>query len=226
METGTEPIDTQCISQIHNAVPDPPGGRFCKQCSDWRPVNSFPAGVRRHTCNLHRWEKFGKMAKSRYFAHGEHKLLFKLWVKIYSDAKHLQSVWDDTHMKPGSHTAMRVKITQKQIKLLLHCMVDTFKLTSTMCDMYNDLVELGKNTAIVPISANEIVSLENAALVTSPVKRSLLRAFRLDGLEGYSRALRMAEAQTNSVFRPSKEQLCQMQETLVSNNNKPLFSDF
>jgi hypothetical protein len=155
------------------------------------------------------------MAKIRYLAHGEHKLLFKLWLKIYADARRFQSVWEETHIKPGSDTAMRVKITQKQIKLLLHCMVDSLKITSAMCDIY----------AIVPISANKIVSLENAALVTAPVKRSLLRAVRLDGVEGYTRALSMAEAQTKSVFRPSKEQLCQMQETLVSDNNKKLFPD-
>ena len=42
-------------------------------------------------------------------------------------------------------------------------MINTFKLTSTMCNMYNDLVELGTSTAIVPMSPKEVVSLDNAA---------------------------------------------------------------
>ena len=104
-------------------------------------------------------------------------------------------------------------------------MINTFKLTSTMYNMYNDLVELGTSTAIVPISPKEVVSPDNAALVTSPVKRSLPRAVRMDGIEGYTRSLSMAEAQRNVVFGPSAEQLCQMQRTPVSGNNKTLFSE-
>jgi hypothetical protein len=87
-----------------------------------------------------------------------------------------------------------------------------------MNTMYKDLVELGRSTAVVPVSPEEMVTISNAALVPSTVKRQLLKAFRSDGIEGYKRALRVAEAQTNTVFRPSTEQLCEMQEKLVSNS--------
>jgi hypothetical protein len=149
----------------------------------------------------------------------ENQLLFKLWVKAYSDSKLFKSVWDDAPTnQESSNTVARVNISQKEIKTLLQYMVKSFHVTSTMCTMYKDLVELGKNTAIVPISPKEIVSLSNVALVPSTVKRQLLKAFRLDGINGYTRALRVAEAQPNVVFRPSTEQLCEMRETLISNS--------
>jgi hypothetical protein len=83
--------------------------------------------------------------------------------------------------------------------------------------MYHDLVELSKNTGLVPIEPTEVVSFENAALVPSSVKRQLLKAFREDGVQGYRRALRAAGAQPKLVFRPTSDQLSKMQETLVSN---------
>jgi hypothetical protein len=212
----TEPIDTQCDSKTHPRVPDPEGGRYCTTCRDWLPVENFPSGKRRYCCKMHRWERFGKLAKRKHMANTENKLLFALWVKAYSDSKLFKPIWEDAPTKPGSSNTMRVNISQKEIEQLLHCMVKTFHITSTMCTMYKDLVEFGKRTAIVPISPEEIVSLENAALVPSTVKRQLLKAFRLDGLEGYTRTLRIAQTQTNIVFRPSTEQLCEMQHTLVS----------
>jgi hypothetical protein len=163
---------------------------------------------------------FGKRAKSKHMSNAENKLLFKLWVKAYSDSKLFNSVWGDAPKTPGSSIIRRVDISNKEIEQLLHCMVKTFHITSTMCSMYDDLVELGKHIAIVPISPKEVVCLSNAALIPSTVKRQLLKAFRLDGIEGYTKALRIAQAQPNVVFRPSTEQLCEMQQTLISKNRR------
>jgi len=212
----TEPIDTQSAFKTHPRVPDPEGGRYCTTCEDWLPVENFPSGKRRHCCKIHRWERFGKLAKRKHMSNTENKLLFALWVKAYSDSKLFNSLWKEAHSKPGSSTTMRVNISQKEIQQLLHCMVKSFDITSTMCSRYGDLVELGKRTTIVPISPEEIVSLDNAALVPSTVKRQLFKAFRSDGLEGYTRALRIAQTQGHIVFEPSTEQLCEMQQTLVS----------
>jgi hypothetical protein len=154
------------------------------------------------------------MAKRKHMASGENKLLYGLWIKVYSDSKLFTPVWDNTPTRPGSsNSAMRVNISHGDIKLLLISMVETFNVASTTC---HDLVELSKRSAIVPISPTELVSIDNAALVPSAVKRQLLKAFRSGGIAGYIRALSMAETQTNVVFRPSNEQLCAMQETLVS----------
>jgi hypothetical protein len=163
---------------------------------------------------------FGKLAKRKHMANAENKLLFKLWVKAYSDSKLFNSVWGDAPTKPGASTIRRVDISNKEIEQLLHCMVKTFHITSTICSMYDDLVELGKHIAIVPISPKEVICLSNSALVPSTVKRQLLKAFRLDGIEGYTKALRVAQAQSNVVFRPSAEQLCEMQQTLLSKNRR------
>jgi len=214
--TQTEPIDAY---KIGPRVPDPAGSRYCTTCKAWLPVEKFPGGPRRYCCKLHRWEKFGKQAKRKHMTNTENQLLFKLWVKAYSDSKLFKSVWDDAPTnQESSNTIALVNISQKEIKKLLQYMLKSFHVTSTMCTMYKDLVELGKSTAIVPISPKEMVSLPNAALVPSTVKRQLLKAFRSGGIEGYTRALRVAEAQPNIVFRPSPEQLCEMRETLVSNS--------
>jgi hypothetical protein len=213
--TQTEPPIEQRIPEIHHSVPDPEQGRYCKSCKIWRPVTTFPSGKRRYCCNLHRWEKSGKLAKRKHMAIGENRLLFGLWIKVYSDSKLFNTVWENTHTRPGSSTAMLVNISHEEIKQLLVSMVNTFNVTSTMC---HDIVELSKRTAIVPISPTELVSLGNAALVPSAVKRKLFKAFRSESIEGYTRALSMAETQPNVVFRPTTEQLCAIQEIIVSTN--------
>ena len=215
--TQTESSDTECDSKIHPRIPDPDGLRYCTTCTTWLPVDNFPRGKRRHCCKLHRWEMFGKKAKRKHMENAENKLLFKLWIKAYSDSKLFNSVLGDA---PKSSGMKRVNISNKEIEQLLHCMVRTFQITSTLYSMYEDLLELGKNTAIVPISPTQVVCLSNAALVPSTVKRQLLKEFRLDGVEGYTKALRIAQTQTNVVFRPSAEQLVEMQQTLISKNKR------
>ena len=214
--TQTEPSDTQRISEFHHSVPDPEQGRYCKPCQAWLPVKNFPSGTRRHCCNLCRWERFGKLSKRKHMANGENKLLFVYWIKAYSDSRTFSPVWEDIHTEMRSSNTARVNISQKEIRQLVRCMIDTFNITSTMCNMYQDLAELGKRTALVPINPTEMVSLGNCLLVPSTAKRQLLKAFRLNEIEGYSQALSIAEAQANVVFRPSPEQLCAMQETLGS----------
>jgi hypothetical protein len=150
-------------------------------------------------------------------ANTENKMLFALWIKAYSDSKLFNSIWDDALIKQGSpYTIARVNISHKQIKQLLQYMVNTFRITSAACAMYRDPVDIGKSITIVPISPNKLVSLSNAVLVPSTMKRNLFKAFRLDGIDGYTKALHIAEARTNIVFRPSAEQLCEMQETIFS----------
>lgn len=157
-----------------------------------------------------RWKRFGKNAKAKHIQNTEHKLLETLWLKAYSDSKLFKPVGADAPATPESNAGARVNITHKQIKKLLQCMVDMFQLKSNLCSMYKDLLELAKHTAIVPTQPMEIVSFENAALVPSSVKRQLLKAFRQDGVLGYRRALRAAEAQEKLVFKPTSDQLSKM----------------
>jgi hypothetical protein len=202
------------------SVPDPPGGlRYCKPCKDWLPVDNFPGGKRRYCCKAHRWEKFGKRAKCKHMANAKNKLVFTLWIKAYSDSKRFNSASADMHTKPGSSNHARVNISQKEIEQLLRGMIEMCCLTTTFCSMYEDLTDLGKLTAIVPISPTELISISNAALVPSIVKRNLFKAFKFDGFEGYVKAFRTAESQAKTVYRPSAEQLSTMQETLVLKNS-------
>ena len=213
--TQTGPFEPR-ISKIHHSVPDPPEGRYCKICKDWVPVNNFPSGKRRYSCNLHRWETYGKMAKRKHMAHGENKILFNLWIKAYSDSKRFSPVWEKEINQPGSSkVAMRVQISHKEIKQLLECMVHSFNITS---NLNRNLSEIAEDTTMVPISPTEIVSIANIAFVPSFIKRKLLRAFRLEGIEGYRRVFNIAAVQPNVVFKPSSEQICTIQETLVSTN--------
>jgi hypothetical protein len=208
------------VSTQADAVPDPPGGlRYCKQCKDWLPIDNFPCGKRRYCCKAHRWEKSGKQARRKQMADSKKQLLFTLWVKAYSDSKRFKPALVDTPTKYGASNNARVNISQKEIEQLLRGMVESYCLTSTKRTMYEDLTELGKTTAIVPISPTELVSISNAVLVPSVVKRHLFKAFKLDGVEGYVKALHTVETHPNTVFRPSVEQLSAMQETLVSKND-------
>jgi hypothetical protein len=220
--TQTEPIDTQCTSNIHFRVPDPKGCRYCTTCKDWLPVENFPSGKRRYSCRKHRWENFGKQAKRKQMSNTENKLLWTLWIKAYSDSKLFQSLCEETPTNPVPSKPMGVNISQKEIGHLLYCMLRTLDVTSTLCTMFDDLTDLGKRIALVPISPNEKLSLSNAALVPSTSKRQLFRAFRAKGLHGYTSTLRIIETQRNIVFRPSTEQLCEMQETLVSKHRRLL----
>jgi len=202
---------------IRGGVPDhPTGDRFCKVCQDWRPIDKFASGKRRFCCKSHRWERFGKQSKITYMKSGENKLLSKLWLKSYADSRVFNPVCET-----GSS---RVHISHKEIKKILYCMVTKFKLTSSLCSMYKDLEDLGRNVALVPLLPNEKLSISNFALVSSGIKRKILKAFRQGGVEEYVRTLNeAAETKEFSVFTPSEVEFCEMKEALTS-TDKPLFS--
>jgi hypothetical protein len=205
-------------TRVAPRIPDHVGCRYCTTCKEFLPVTNFPSGKRRYSCKKHRWELFGKKAKTKHMANAESKLLETIWLKAYSDSKLFKPVWKYSSTTPESSSSVaKVNITHKEIKKLLKFMVNSFQITSNLVSMYSDLLELGKSTALVPVNPTEIVSRSNAALVPSPVKRQLLKAFRADGVQGYASVLRLVEAQPIAFFRPSTEQLAQMQETLVTN---------
>jgi hypothetical protein len=78
-------------------------------------------------------------------------------------------------------------------------------------------MEFAKRIAVVPVNPKEVLSLSNVALVPSPVKRRLFRAFKLDGLAGYTNTFSEAERSTkNGVFLPSPEQMKTMQSAMNS----------
>jgi hypothetical protein len=194
-------------------VPDAPGGvRFCTVCDSFLPVDEFPAGPRRYSCKKHMWAIAGKRAKAKRMADTNKMILFRLWGKAYDDSKifdHAQRTLNDTDTQPMNHA--HIAITQREIEQLLYIATEY-----SSPAVYDHHREFAKRIAVVPVNPKEVLSLCNAALVPNTVKRQLFRAWKLGGLEGYNSLFLESERSTNSVFRPSQEQLETMQSMMNS----------
>jgi hypothetical protein len=198
-------------------VPDAPGGRFCTGCDGFRPVSEFPTGPRRYSCKMHMWTTAGKKAKAKRMADTNKRILFRLWGKAYDDSKRFNRAWR-TPDGIDAHTTSNhayISITQREIEQLL-CMATSY---SSMA-VYDHPMEFAKRIAVVPVNPKEGLSLSNAALVPNTVKRQLFRAWKLEGLEGYTKLFHEAEcsaaSRTKCVFRPSHKQIEMMQAKMNS----------
>ena len=203
-------------------VPDAPGGvRFCTACDSFRPVSEFPLGPRRYTCKTHMWANTGKKAKAKMMADTNTRILFRLWGKAYDDSKRFSRAWralEDCEVQPKDHA--NVSITQREIEQLL-CTATDYSVKG----MYNNPTRIAKQITVVPVNPTEILSLSNAALVPNTVKRQLFRAWKLGGLEGYTKNIREAGKCSESVFFPSQEQIQMMRSVTNSSLAAGLASD-
>jgi len=184
-------------------VPDAPGGfRFCTACEEFRPVSEFPTGPRRYSCKMHMWATAGKKSKAKRMADTSKRIMFRLWGKAYDDCKRFNRAWrtlDDIDAQPKNHA--HISITQREIEQLL-CTATDYSVKG----MYDNPMRIARQIAVVPVNPTEVLSLSNAALVPNTVKRQLFRAWKLGGLEGYTKSIREAEKGPGSVFFPSQEQ--------------------
>jgi len=194
-------------------VPDAPGGiRFCTACDSFLPVGEFPLGPRRYSCKKHMWATGGKRAKERRMADTNKMILFRLWGKAYDDSKRFQPAWRTLDDTDQAMNHANISITQREIEQLL-CIAAK---NSSMA-VYDHLqASQARTLAIVPVNPKEVLSLCNAALVPTTVKRQLFRSWKLDGLGGYTNLFQESERSTNSVFRPSPEQIELMQSMMNS----------
>jgi hypothetical protein len=195
-------------------VPDAPGGiRFCTACDNFLPVGDFPLGPRRYSCKKHMWATAGKRAKEKRMADTSKVILFRLWGKAYDDSKRFSQTWRNTDDSEASPVNLaHISIKQREIEQLLHIATQFYSMA--VCDNHK---EFAKQIAVVPVNPKEILSLCNAALVPNTVKRRLFRSWKLNGLEGYNNLFQEeSERSTNSVFRPSEEQVETMQSTMNS----------
>jgi hypothetical protein len=195
-------------------VPDAPGGvRFCTVCTNFLPVGEFKQGTRRYTCKKHSWATVGKKSKAKRMADTNKRILTRLWEKAYDDSKRFSPAWrtlEDGTAQSENHA--HVKITQREIEQLLFTATDY-----SSKEVYDNPMEFAKRIAVVPVNPTEVLSLSNASLVPSPVKRRLFRAFKLDGLAGYNNVFAEAEQSTKSgVFVPSLEQIKTMKSAMNS----------
>lgn len=69
-------------------VPDhPTAGRWCKGCSSFLPIESFPPGRRRYQCRLHTCPQ-ARERKERLFARNpSKKALWRMWHYSYLDSR-------------------------------------------------------------------------------------------------------------------------------------------
>jgi len=193
-------------------VPDAPGRlRFCTACDRFLPVSDFPLGPRRYSCKTHMWQNAGKKAKVKMMADTKKQILFRLWGKCYDDSKRFSNAWatlDGAGAQPVKNHS-RVSITQREIEQLL-CTATNYSPT----EAFDYPTEFARHIAVVPVNPSAPLSLCNAALVYPTVKRQLFRAWKLEGLAGYTNAFREAGSNPENVFVPSQEQLDLMRSAM------------
>ena len=68
-------------------IPDLNGLRFCRVCNHFLPLAKFPSGVRRFVCRQHLWQQVGKQARDTLLAKPGQKMITRLWLRCYKDAK-------------------------------------------------------------------------------------------------------------------------------------------
>ena len=195
-------------------VPDASGGiRYCTACDSFIPVGKFPLGPRRYTRKKHSWDTAGKKAKAKRMADTNKRILTRLWEKAYDDSKRFSRAWITLEEgKAESNNHAHVKITQREIEQLLFTATDY-----SSKEVFDNPMEFASRIAVIPVNPREVLSLSNAALVPSPVKRRLFRAFTLDGLAGYTNTFSEAGRRTKSgVFLPSQEQIKTMHSAMNS----------
>jgi hypothetical protein len=136
------------------------------------------------------------------------RILSRLWNKAYDDAARWRAcrTLQAGEAQPKEHA--NVAITQREIGHLLLCTSTDFSVTGMLSD---NPLRIARHIAIVPVNPTEVLSLANAALVSDTLKRQLFRAFKLGGLEGYTKSILQAEKNSKSVFIPSQEQIQLMQ---------------
>ena len=210
------------------SIPDAPAGlRYCTFCEDFLPVKNFSnaATFCCNGCKTHSWQILGKRAQEKHMQHAKITCIRTLWRKCYADSKlFLSTVTLGAESRPDkicSSGHARVEISEREIQHLLQGMIEMFSLSSSMC-AYENLRQLGKKFAIVPISPTQVISLSNACLVSSSVKRDLLKALKTNGCEGYLQALRWADTHRKTVYKPSADKLSEMISQKMTFESDPI----
>lgn len=189
---------------------DTPGPlRFCVACNNVLTVDASPREPRRNTRKNHGTTTAQK-AKAERMRDTNQRIAYRLWGKAYGDSKRFICAWKSID-GATVHTTMKghVAITLCEIEQLLHAATDY-----PSREVYDNPMEFARRITVVPRNPKEVLSLANAALVTNTVKRKLFRAFKLDGLQGYTTALSEAQRGSGNVFLPNREQLKTIQSKM------------
>jgi hypothetical protein len=191
-------------------VPDAPGGlRFCVACNNILSVDAFPRETRRNTRKNHGTTTAQK-AKAERMRDTNQRIAYRLWGKAYGDSKRFICAWKSID-GATVHTTMKghVAITLCEIEQLLRAATDY-----PSEEMYENPMDFAKRITVVPRNPRKILSFDNAVLVMNTVKRKLFRAFKLEGLQGYTNALSGAQRNSRNVFIPNREQIKTMQSQM------------
>ena len=184
--------------------------RFCTACDCWLLVSEFATGPRRYSCKKHQWLNAGKKAKAKRLASIAKRLLFRIWGTAYDDSKRFSGTWktlqdDEAHPKNRAH----IDIKQIEIEQLLSQATNYHSK-----EVYDNPMEFARRVAILPRNPEQMLSFDNAAVVTNILKRRLFRAWKLGGSEAYTSEFIKAAISDKNVFVPSREQLKTMETAM------------
>jgi hypothetical protein len=142
------------------SIPDRNGERFCHDCKDFLPVSSFPSGAKRYQCTEHLQKRMKLARQNLYEKDGESKQIARMHHASYEDTRAV-------FKKKG------VSISQKAVK----------ELFASAGASINPLYRL------VPEDPENTLSVSNVLVVSSAVRKHLVKAFVVGGPKQYHNAL-------------------------------------
>jgi hypothetical protein len=158
------------------AVPDPPGGvRFCTHCDAFIPIIKFASGPRRYVCKMHMWIASGKRSSEKMLSDPQKRVLNQVWGRAYKDCR----LFNQT----------RIAVKQDDIgKLIMGSMAGGMEKT----------VVLG-GIAVVPVDPTKVLSMSNAALVSTSTRSLLMKQWKRFGEVEYCKMLRVSNGSEETI---------------------------
>ncbi|KAJ1466457.1 hypothetical protein T484DRAFT_2478116 [Baffinella frigidus] len=192
-------------------APDAPGEPYgsVRTCDNFLSVDVSPREPRRYSCK-HHGTSTAQKAKAKRMRETNQRIVYRLWGKACGDSKRFICAWKSLDGAVRVHTTMQghVSITLCEIEQLLCAATDY-----PSREVYDSPMEFVRRITVVPRNPKQLYH-SLTLLVTNTVKRKLFRAFKLDGLQGYTNALSEARRGSRNVFLPTLEQLTTMQSAM------------
>jgi hypothetical protein len=142
------------------SIPDRNNERFCHDCNDFLPVILFPTGSKRYQCTEHLQKRMKLARQTLYEKDGESRQTARIHHAAYEDAR---AVFE----RKG------VSISQKAVK-------DLFA---------SDGVSINPLFRLVPEDPENTLSALNVLVVSSAIRKQLVKAFVEGGAEQYHNTL-------------------------------------
>lgn len=142
------------------SIPDRNNVRFCHDCAAFLPVNSFPSGAKRYQCTEHLKQRMKLARQTLYAKDGESRQTARIHHAAYEDARAV-------FKRKG------VSISQQAVK-------DLFVSTG---------VSINPLFRLVPEDPENMLSASNVLVVSSKIRKQLVKAFVAGGTKQYHSSL-------------------------------------